>query len=48
MDQQQMIEAVWTSAMIDLQRGSYEVVLTTEIRALIGQQGVTAIADRFR
>ena len=48
MDQQQMIEMMWTSALGDLRRGCYEVVITAEMQALIGQQGIAAIADRFR
>lgn len=46
--QQQLIEGVWASALEQLRRGSSEIVLTSVMRDAIGQQGIAAIADRFR
>jgi len=46
--QQRMIEDVWASALVQLQHGGSEIVVGAEMRDVLGQQGIAAIADRFR
>jgi len=46
--QQQLIEHYWQSALDQLNRGSSEVVLPLGVASSVRQQGITAIADRFR
>lgn len=46
--QQAMIETVWSNALVQIQDGSSEIVVTASTRESIGQQGIMAIADRFR
>jgi len=46
--QQNLIETVWIAALRQVRAGSPEIVIMAREGQLLGQRGITVLAERFR